>query len=212
MSWLTDSLHDFITIWIVVDPISILPAFLALTPSADEVTRKLIALEGALAAFVVLMICVATGQIVLSALGISLQILEISGGLILFLFAAQRVVGRDTLCYTASTHQLPPFQRAIFPIAVPNIAGPGAILTVILRTDNSRFDLVEQLRTSGAVALVVTGAFFLMIFAVPIVRFIGAGTSNVLRRVTGMIIAAYAVNLVLEGLARWLHLPVLGQP
>ncbi len=211
MSWLTDSLHDFVTIWIVVDPISILPAFLALTPSRDGATRKLIALEGALAAFVVLMICVVAGQIVLSALGISLQILEISGGLILFIFAAQRVVGRDSLSYTC-TDQLAPFQRAIFPIAVPNIAGPGAILTVILRTDNSRFDLVEQLRTSGAVALVVGSAFFLMIFAVPIVRFIGAGTSNVLRRVTGMIIAAYAVNLVLDGLARWLHLPVLGQP
>src|SRR5690349_20262790 len=133
MSWLTVSLHDFITIWIVVDPISILPAFLALTPSADTATRKLIALEGALAAFVVLMICVAVGQIALSALGISLQILEISGGLILFLFAAQRVVGRDALSYTASPDKLPPFQRAIFPIAVPNIAGPGAILTVILR-------------------------------------------------------------------------------
>lgn len=211
MWWSSDSLRDLVTIWLVVDPISILPAFVALTLNADQATRRAIAFEGAVAAFIVLMICVSVGQIALSALGISLQVLEVSGGLILFIFAAQRVVGRDTLSYATPDDQLTPFQRAIFPIAVPNLAGPGAILTVILRTDNSRFDFVEQLRTSGAIALVIAGAFLLMMYAVPIVRFIGAGTSNVLRRVTGMIIAAYAVNLVLDGLARWLHLPLLWQ-
>ena len=208
MPWAIDSLHDFITILVVVDPVSVLPAFVALTATARPAARQMIAFEGTLAAFVVLMIFVSIGQIVLAALGISLQALEISGGLILFIFAAQRVVGRDALTYDAPVYQQSSFQRALFPIAVPNLAGPGAILTVILRTDNSRFDLIEQLRTCGAIALVLFIAFLFMAYATQVGRLIGPGISNVLRRVTGMIIAAYAVNLVLDGLARWLQLPL----
>ena len=98
-------------------------------------------------------------------------------------------------------------QLAIYPIAIPNLAGPGAMLTVILRTDNTRVSFLEQAHTTVAVVLVLAIAFLLLLLAGPITKVIGAGGANVIKRIMGMIIAAYAVNLVLAGISDWLHLP-----
>jgi len=100
-------------------------------------------------------------------------------------------------------------QLAVYPLAIPNLAGPGAMLTVILRTDNTRFSFIEQAHTTAAVALVLAIAFCLLLLAGPITRVIGTGGANVIKRIMGMIIAAYAVNLVLSGISDWLHLPQL---
>ena len=81
------------------------------------------------------------------------------------------------------------------------------MLTVILRTDNTRVSFLEQAHTTVAVALVLAITFCLLLLAGPITRVIGIGGANVIKRIMGMIIAAYAVNLVLSGISDWLHLP-----
>jgi multiple antibiotic resistance protein len=83
------------------------------------------------------------------------------------------------------------------------------MLTVMLRTDNSRFSLAEQLHTTASVFAVLVFSFLLLLAAGPITRIIGLGGANVLKRVMGMIIAAYAANLVFGGIAEWLHIAPL---
>jgi len=204
-----DFTNDLITIWIIIDPISALPVFIALTAAFDHVTRRRIAAVAVLVSLVVLFFFICLGQIIITAMGISLRAFEVAGGLILFLFAVEMVIGEHRKRQDAESTRETPVQLAIHPIAIPNLAGPGAMLTVILRTDNSRVNLLEQIHTAAAVAAVLASTFVLMLLAGPITRIIGTGGANVIKRIMGMIIAAYAAHLVFAGLSDWLHIAPL---
>ena len=140
-------------------------------------------------------------------MGISLHAFEIAGGLILLLFAIDLVIGAGKPVATDGSGNASALQRAIYPLAIPSLAGPGAMLTVILRTDNSRISLLEQIHTEVAVALVLGITYLLLLSAGPITRAIGTGGVNVVKRVMGMVLAAYATTLILNGFAQWLNLP-----
>jgi multiple antibiotic resistance protein len=204
-----DFINDFITIWIIIDPISALPIFIGLTAGFDAATRHRMAALSAVVSLIVLVFFICLGQIILTALGVSLTSFEVAGGVILFVFAIQMVLGESKKAEEGDTAQESPLQLAIYPLAIPNLAGPGAMLTVILRTDNTRVNFIEQAHTVTAVALVLIISYVLLLGAGAITRVIGIGGANVIKRVMGMIIAAYAVNLVLAGIAGWLHLPGL---
>ena len=161
-----------------------------------------------LVSLVVLFFFICLGQIIITAMGISIRTFEIAGGLILFIFAVQLVIGETKKTDVEATRETP-MQLAIYPLAIPNLAGPGAMLTVILRTDNSSVNWLEQLHTTAAVAGVLAVAFGLMLAAGPITRVIGIGGANVIKRIMGMIIAAYAAHLVFSGIGDWLHLQPL---
>jgi len=203
---LTDFINDFITIWVIVDPISALPIFIALTTPFDRPMRTKIAALMVAISLVVLVFFICFGQIIINAMGISLRAFEVAGGLILFLFAVDLVIGQQHTVVKDSADRDTPLQLAVYPLAIPNLAGPGAMLTVMLRTDNSRFSLSEQLHTTASVVAVLALSFLLLLAAGPITRLIGMGGANVLKRVMGMIIAAYAANLVFGGISGWLHL------
>jgi multiple antibiotic resistance protein len=205
----SDFINDFITIWVIIDPIAALPVFIGLTTGFDAATRRQVAAVTTAVSFVVLLFFICLGQIILTALGVSLHSFEIAGGLILFAFAMEMVLSRSKKVGDGEVSREGPLQLAVYPLAIPNLAGPGAMLTVILRTDNTRFSIIEQAHTTAAVALVLALAFCLLLLAGPITRVIGTGGANVIKRIMGMIIAAYAVNLVLSGISDWLHLPQL---
>jgi multiple antibiotic resistance protein len=205
----SDFINDFITIWVIIDPIAALPVFIGLTTGFDAATRRQVAAVTTAVSFVVLFFFICLGQIILTALGVSLHSFEIAGGLILFVFAMEMVLSRSKKEGDGEVSREGPLQLAVYPLAIPNLAGPGAMLTVILRTDNTRFSFVEQAHTTAAVALVLATAFCLLLLAGPITRVIGTGGANVIKRIMGMIFAAYAVNLVLSGISDWLHLPQL---
>ncbi len=204
-----DFLNDFITIWVIVDPIAALPVFIALTGALDAPIRRRVAAMTAAVALVVLVFFICLGQIIINAMGVSLRSFEVAGGLILFVFAMEMVLGERKQKGDPEVSREGPMQLAVYPLAIPNLAGPGAMLTVILRTDNTRFSFLEQAHTTLAVALVLAITFCLLLLAGPITRVIGTGGANVIKRIMGMIIAAYAVNLVVAGIADWLHLPPL---
>ena len=205
----SDFINDFITIWVIIDPIAALPVFIGLTTGFDTATRRQVAAVTTAVSLVVLFFFICLGQIILTALGVSLHSFEIAGGLILFVFAMEMVLSRSKKEGDGEVSREGPLQLAVYPLAIPNLAGPGAMLTVILRTDNTRFSFIEQAHTTAAVALVLAIAFCLLLLAGPITRVIGTGGANVIKRIMGMIIAAYAVNLVLSGISDWLHLPHL---
>src|SRR5690242_12108337 len=204
-----DFTNDLMTIWVIIDPISAVPVFIALTSAFDQRTRRRVAFVASLVSLAVLFFFISLGQIIITAMGISIRAFEVAGGLILFLFAVDMVIGDRRRAADVEAVPETPLQLAIYPLAIPNLAGPGAMLTVILRTDNSRINLLEQIHTTAAVAAVLAIGFLLMLAATPITRVLGVGGANVIKRIMGMIIAAYAAHLVFSGIADWLHMEPL---
>jgi multiple antibiotic resistance protein len=209
MWWFGDFFYDFLVIWIIIDPITVLPVFIALTANYDAATRRRIAGITVVVSLIVLALFICLGQIIIVGMGISLHAFEVAGGIILFLFAVDLVIGQHKPIAAVGADSTAPMQLAISPLAIPTLAGPGAMLTVVLRTDNSRVNLLEQIHTAVAVALVLAITYGLLLLAGPVTRIIGVSGVNVIKRVMGMILASYAVTLVLRGLGEWLHLPPL---
>jgi len=206
MWWFGDFIKDFLAIWIVLDPIAAVPVFMALVADYDARTRARIAGGSVVVALAVLVFFIVAGQLVITAVGVSLRAFTIAGGIILFLFAVDLVIG-ETRAPAIDPRRSSPLQLAVYPMGVPTLAGPGSMLTVMLRTDNSRISLLEWIHTMVAVVFVLAITYGLLRSAGLITRLIGSGGASILKRIMGMILAAYAVTLVLHGVADWLNLP-----
>jgi multiple antibiotic resistance protein len=189
---------DFATIWTTFDPISNVALFAGLTAALTRTERRSVALRASLYAAVILVVAVVAGQIILDAIGIHLHSLKVAGGIILFLFGLQMLFGR-----AGANAGSPEAGRdlAVFPLAVPSIAGPGAMMTVILLTDNDVYTIPEQAET-GVVLLVVLVLNYLLLLASDfILRIIGREGAAILVRVMGIILASLAVEIVLTALS-----------
>jgi multiple antibiotic resistance protein len=203
-----DLVRDFITIFVVVDPIGTVPVFVAATAGAPADRHRRIAVRAVAIAAGVLLFFVLFGQIVLEGIGISLASFQIAGGIILFLFALTMIFGETKPESEIAQIRDDPMQCAVFPLAIPSIASPGAMLAVVALTDNDRFSIAEQAVTVGLLGLVLLIALALMLAAAPLNRLIGAGGASVISRVMGMILASVAVDTVLRGLSE-IGLPIV---
>src|SRR6266496_4346710 len=198
---------DFATIWTTIDPIGNVAIFAGLTASLTRAERRRTALRATVYATIILVVAVVAGQIILDAIGIHLHSLKVAGGIILFLFGLQMLFGRmDAEAKTGA----PEAGRdlAVFPLAVPSIAGPGAMMAVILLTDNDVYTVPEQVET-GVVLLVVLLLTYVLLFSDAILRIIGRQGAAILVRVMGIILASLAVEIVLTtlGVASWAPVP-----
>jgi multiple antibiotic resistance protein len=203
-----DRINDFVTMFVVIDPIGTLPIFLAATATLKPDIRRRTAILAVLFAFGTLLFFIAAGQYLLEAIGIPLRAFQIAGGIVLFVFALSMALGDDTETEKRKG-RADPIAVAINPIAIPAIAGPGAMLAVVLLTDNNRFDVVDQVLTSVKLAAVLAVQLIILLLAGPIARVIGAGGANIIRRVMGIVLAAVAANMSLSAIADWLALPKL---
>ena len=131
-------IRDFMTIWTTVDPITNLALFASLTAGMHRSERRRIAWRASLYAAIILVVAVVIGQIVLDAMGIRLRSLQVAGGLILFVFGLQMVFGGMN---QPSASLEKGRDLAVFPLAVLAIAGPGAIMAIILLTDNDVYSV-----------------------------------------------------------------------
>ncbi len=189
---------DFATIWTTIDPIGNVALFAGLTASLTRAERHRTALRASLYAAVILIVAVVAGQIILDAVGIRLHSLKVAGGIILFLFALQMLFGRlDT--NTGSPE--PGRDLAVFPLAVPSIAGPGAMMAVILLTDNDVYTVPEQAETGVVLLVVLLLTYILLRLSDTILQVIGRQGAAILVRVMGIILASLAVEIVLTALA-----------
>jgi multiple antibiotic resistance protein len=98
---------------------------------------------------------------------------------------------------------------AVYPLATPIIAGPGALLTMVLLMDNNRYSHAEQAMTLGALATALAGLLIIFLAGDRIERMTGSGVTQLLRRIMGLLLSALAVNLVLSAVAAWLKLPTI---
>ncbi len=197
---------DFATIWTTIDPIGNVAIFAGLTASLTRAERRRTALRATVYAAVILVVAVVAGQIILDAIGIHLHSLKVAGGIILFLFGLQMLFGRMDAKPAAPE---PGRDLAVFPLAVPSIAGPGAMMAVILLTDNDVYTGAEQAQTGVVLLVVLLLTYILLLFSDAILRIIGRSGAAILVRVMGIILCSLAVEIVLTtlGVASWAPVP-----
>jgi multiple antibiotic resistance protein len=186
--------YELVTLFVILDPVSTIPIFLAATLG---LTRKDALKVGAYAvsiAFVVLLFFIAGGQLLLDALHIPMPSFQLAGSIVLLLFGLKLVLGK----ISEEAAAIPPgtslYERAIYPLGIPGIAGPGAMLTVVLLTDNNIRTLKEQAITTGELAICL--ALLLGIYAMAglLFRLLGRGGIEIVSRVFGLIVASIAVH------------------
>jgi multiple antibiotic resistance protein len=197
---------DFATVWTTIDPIGNVAIFAGLTASLTRAERRRTALRATVYAAVILVVAVVAGQFILDAIGIHLHSLKVAGGIILFLFGLQMLFGRLDAQPGAPE---PGRDLAVFPLAVPSIAGPGAMMAVILLTDNDVYTVAEQAQTGVVLLVVLLLTYILLLFSDAILRIIGRQGAAILVRVMGIILCSLAVEIVLTTLAvaSWAPVP-----
>jgi multiple antibiotic resistance protein len=204
--WWQQRLSEFVTLFLVINPFGALPTFMEIAEALDPRAQRKLALSATVISFAVLVFFVLAGAFLLAQMGISIRAFQISGGILLFVIALDMIRGQTL---TGHGKEQGSMALAVYPLAIPKIAGPGAMLTVVLVTDDDRLNLAGQLTTVGVLALVLVVTLLILLAAVPISRLIGTAGVSVISRVMGMLLAAMAVALVLGAVGDWLNLPKL---
>ena len=201
----------FVTLLVVIDPVAIAPIFLALTPGMSPKQRAHIALRAVLVAGLVLAIFAFFGKAVLGFIGISMPAFRVAGGILLFLTAMDMLFERRTKRREDSSeveieHHNDP---SVFPMAIPLIAGPGAIASVILLVGEKPGGegLISILGITAVILLIM---YIMLRLSSVLERAMGKVAINVVTRVLGMLLAALSVQFVLDGLAEFGFVTPLG--
>lgn len=202
----------FVTLFVVIDPIALTPIFLALTPGMDAPARARIALRAVLVAGLLLALFAFFGKAVLGFIGISMPAFRVAGGILLFLTAMDMLFERRTKRREDSSETPEIIEQddpSVFPIAIPLVAGPGAIASVILLVGEKPGGegLVMVL---GIVAVILAIMYIFLRLSSAMERALGKVAINVITRVLGMLLAALSVQFVLDGLAEFGFVTPLG--
>ncbi len=185
----------FTTVFVIADPAGNLPVFMSLTARMTPNERKRAAWQAALTSLVVLAVFAFFGQQILRLLGISVASMQISGGLLLLIVAMQLLSGREEDPGKPGATNV-----ALVPLGIPLLAGPGAIAAVMLAADQAAGKGVGGvLACVAAVLLVHIIEWLTMRFANPLNRILGEGGTIFLTRISGMLLAAIAVQLIISG-------------
>ncbi|GJL64883.1 MAG: UPF0056 inner membrane protein [Nitrospirales bacterium] len=191
-------IRDALILWTTIDPIGTLAIFTAITSKLDATQRRKTAWKAIMYSAVILLGAIVLGQILLSSMGIRLLSLQVAGGIILFLFGLQMVFGSGVTSNQTATE--PGHDIAVFPLAVPSIATPGAILAVILLTDNHLYSIPIQATTAAILLGILAITLICMLAATSILKVIGMNGASIMVRVMGMILAALSTEFVMEAL------------
>lgn len=192
-------LTSFITFFTVIDPIGTIPVFIAVTASVNNNDKKKIAIKAAATAAGVLLFFIVLGEIIINAIDIPLPTFQIAGGIVLFLFALTMIFG-ESKPEEELSHLDKKEDKAIFPLAMPSLASPGAILAAILLTENSKYSIVDQSITALMMLAVIFIALIFMLLSAKIFKYIGNSGAAIISRVMGLILSSVAVANVLQGI------------
>lgn len=197
-----DLLAVFIFFFAVIDPIGTVPVFISVTGRYEEKIRRRIAFRATFVAAVILVFFVVAGEVILTAINIPLSAFQIAGGIVLFLFALTMIFGEskpeEEMKMAANFSE-----TAIFPLAVPSIASPGAMLAAVLLTENHRYNIWEQAQTTMVMLCVLLIVLVLMLAASWVHRIIGNSGASIISRVMGLILASVAVSSILAGIKEY---------
>lgn len=195
-------LKFFVLFFVVVEPISLVPLFAALTQGADDAFRRRMALRSVCLAGGVLALFAFGGAWFLQTMGISIAAFRIAGGIMLFLIALEMVFARESGTRTTSEELDESKKRAdisVFPLAFPFIAGPGALAIVLLTFGASRGEWGLSAGLFGVVIGVLAITYALMRLTPLVMRVMGVTGANVVNRLSGVVLAALAVQFIVDG-------------
>ncbi|MGH1413251.1 MAG: MarC family protein [Pelagimonas sp.] len=189
----------FATLFVVMDPVGLTTVFIALTQDTSAAHRRAVAFRSCIVAGAILTLFTFFGESVLGFIGISMPAFRISGGILLFLTALDMLFERRTKRREdrAEEEEFP--DPSVFPMAIPMLAGPGSIATVILLADQSD-GMVEFLGVLGIMLLVLAIGLAFFLQAGRVEKVLGRTGIIVTTRLLGMLLAALSVQLVLDGL------------
>lgn len=193
-------LHSFVLLFVIVDPIGTAAVFSALVRGLDARSSLKIALRAVAIGMTLLLLFGLCGNILLHHLGISLGAFRVAGGLLLFVTAFRMLMGfhdPDTLDSERSTYK-DRSDIAVFPIAIPLLAGPGCLTAVMLSMTAVQIP-AEKAYVAAAVVAVQLIALVCMLMADRLVRLFGPSGSSLLARIMGILMAAMAVQFIADG-------------
>ena len=195
-------LSNFVLLWAVIDPIGTVPVFINATRKHGADDRRRIAATAVMAAAGILLFFTFVGEPVLTAMNVPLLAFQIAGGIVLFLFALTMIFGESKP--EAEAEEIKHARDvAIFPLATPSIASPGAMMAVVLLSRGDLYSFREELITTALMLTVLGATYLLMLCAGRIGRVIGEGGASLVSRVMGMLLASLAATEVLEGLKEY---------
>ena len=181
----------FITLLVVIDPVGMGPVFMSLTGGLDQALRRKIAWEGCVIAFLVLAGSALVGDWLLEQLGISLAAFRIAGGLLLFAIAFEMVFQRRTERKTEQAG-LPGNALAAFPLAIPLLAGPGALTAMVLLAGRTAHQPVALAALIAILGTVMLACYLVFLGAARLERLLGRQGEAVFGRLLGVLLAALA--------------------
>lgn len=193
----------FVVFFVVVDPISLIPLFAGLTQGASARYKKKMAGKSTLIAVAISILFALVGAKFLDIMGISLSSFRIAGGTLLFLIALDMVFARPSGTRSTTTEREEAKQRediSVFPLAFPFMAGPGALATILLSAGEVGENPLLFTGFLGVVALVFVVCWILMLATPRLMKVLGVTGANVVSRLSGVILAALAVQFIVDGL------------
>ena len=195
----------FLTLAVIIDPPGCAPIFAGLTKGTDAAHRRRMAIRSALVAWCILVFFALLGEPLLRTLGISLSAFRLAGGIMLFMIALDMVFEKRTERREERAREIEGTPEAedisVFPMAIPMIAGPGSIASIMLLSARAQ-GTIEQVLVLSAMTAVIVLTLIALLLAGPLMRLIGAKLEAMITRILGVILAALAVQFVLDGLER----------
>lgn len=201
-------LHAFVTFFVILDPVGTATIFAGLMRGVPPEEREPIAWRGVFIAGVLLLVFAFFGEPLLRALGISLPALRVAGGILLFLVATDMVFVRATGIRNLTGGEIAEAENrddiAVFPLAFPLIAGPGALTSIVLLIGRAETTLDIAI-VIGALAAALALTLIALLSSARLANLLGITGTNVVSRVLGIVLAALAAQFVFDGVAGWLQ-------
>jgi multiple antibiotic resistance protein len=193
----------FFAVFIVVDPIGLVPLYMGLTARISAPLRKKIVTKAVCISFIVLTVFVVLGRWILTILGIQTGAFFIAGGIMLFIVSLEMLFGRPT--QSKISHRETPREEeesiAVFPLAIPMLAGPGTITTIILFTGSGE-DLSMMALVFTALALSMATAWIVLNASDVILKVLGRTGVSVIERIIGLLLSGMSIQFIYDGVIK----------
>jgi multiple antibiotic resistance protein len=202
------TIQAFVTFFTIIDPLGLVPVVIALTAYQNDVQRRKIITRAVVISAAIIAFFALVGRFLLDRLGISLYAFDMAGGALLFLVAVDMLFGRSSGTRETQTEAEEAKTRediSIFPLAIPMIAGPGTIATTILYVGLAIPDPLKLLAVAAAIITSLLAAWLVMRSSTFIIRLFGRTGILVLSRILGILLAALAVQFILNGISLYIH-------
>jgi len=190
----SDFTYEFFTLLVILDPIATVPIFLAVTHGMRWTESVKVAITALLVAFGILTAFIFLGLEFLNVLNIPTESFQIAGSFILFMLGLNMVTGKIHHEVAQIPENASILERSVYPLAMPSIAGAGAILTVVMLSDNHARVWSEQLQTTMVLALCLSVHLLSFLAAGFIIRYVGKVGIQIITRVFGLMICSIAVS------------------